>query len=95
MNTLELHEEEFEAGNVTQSGYAALNDAEAYGAASSIGAGSVGINKIWQAFRRGRSLSLYCKDKAVCQPNTEDELVEWCGNNFPVCYGEYLRRKKH
>ena len=95
MNTLQLHEEEFEAGTVTESGYAAIDDAEGYGAASSIGAGSVSISKIWQAFRQGRSLSLYCKDKSMFQPNTEDELAELCDNHFPACYGEYLRREKH
>lgn len=95
MNTLQLHEEEFEAGTVTEAGFAAIDDAEGYGAASSIGAGSVSITIIWQAFRQGKPLLLYCKDKSVCQPNTDDELAEWCENNFPACYGEYLRVKKH
>ncbi|MES1947395.1 hypothetical protein C84B14_08602 [Salinisphaera sp. C84B14] len=95
MNTLQSHEEEFEAGTVTESGYAALDDAEGYGAASSVGSGSVSIDKVWQAYRQGRSLWLYCKDKLMFQPNTEDELADWCENNFPACYGEYLRRKKH
>jgi hypothetical protein len=56
MNTLQSHEEEFESGTVTESGYAAIADAEGYGAASSIGAGSVSINKLWNAFGQGKPL---------------------------------------
>ena len=94
MNTLQLHEHEYAVGTVTESGYAALDEAEGYGAASSIGAGSVVITRIWQAFRQGRSFSLHCKDGSTCQPNTEDELAEWCETHFPACYAEHLRRKK-
>ena len=95
MNTLQSHEEEFESGTVTESGYAAIADAEGYGATSSIGAGSVSINKLWNAFGQGKPLLLYCADKSIFQPNTDGELSKWCENNFPACFGEYLRRKKH
>ena len=54
MNTLQSHEEEFEAGTVTESGYAALDDAEGYGAASSVGSGSVSIDKGTLTFFRLR-----------------------------------------
>ena len=95
MNTLQIHTEEFEEAIVTDSGYAAIDDAEGYGAASSIGAGSTCIKKLWLAFNAGKQLSLYSKNKETCQPSTESELIAWCNKNFPACYGEYLRRSKH
>lgn len=95
MNTLQSHKEEFESGTVTESGFAAIDDAEAYGAASSIGAGSASIEMVWHAFEKGESLSLYSKDKSVCRPETKDQLVAWCKANFPACYNEFLRRLKH
>ncbi|WP_144394628.1 hypothetical protein [Pleionea sediminis] len=95
MNTLQSHEDEFDAGEVTESGFAAINDAEGYGAASSIGAGSVSIAKIWKAFRLGKSLKLYSKNKHIVKPETESELTSWFEQHFPACYGEYLRNAKH
>ena len=95
MNTLQSNTEEFEIGIVTESGFRAIDDAEGYGAASSIGAGNVSISKLWKAFRQGKMLKLYGKDKATFQPKTENELSDWCKSNFPACYEEYLRREKH
>tara|TARA_R110000751_G_C13706457_1_gene473937 strand:- start:41 stop:328 length:288 start_codon:yes stop_codon:yes gene_type:complete len=95
MNTLQIHEEEFEAGVVTESGFSAIADAEGYGAASSIGAGSVSITRLWRAFRLGKSLKLFSKDKSITQPEAESELSRWCEVHFPACYGEHLRRAKH
>ena len=95
MNTLQLHQEEFEAGIVTELGFAAIDDAEGYGAASSIGAGSVFIAKLWEAFTAGKALTLHSKEKSIIQPKTERELANWCEYNFPACFGEYLRRATH
>ncbi|WP_040576182.1 hypothetical protein [Methylophaga thalassica] len=95
MNTLQSHREEFESGIVTESGFAAMDDAEGYGAASTVGAGSASVAMLWRAFEKGESLSLYSKDKSVCRPMTEEQLAVWCKANFPACYGEYLRRLKH
>lgn len=94
MNTLQSHEEEFKAGIVTESGFSAINDAEGYGAASSIGAGSVCITSLWSAFRLGKSLRLFYRNKSIILPKTESDLVRWCELHFPVCYEEYLRRAK-
>ncbi len=95
MNTLQSHREEFESGIVTKSGFAAIDDAEGYGAASSIGAGSASLATLWHAFQKGESLSLYSKDQSVCRPKTEEQLADWCKANFPACYGEFRRRSKH
>jgi hypothetical protein len=94
MNTLQSHKQEFESGIVTELGYAAIADAEGYDAASSVGAGSVSITMLWQAFRQGKSLSLFCKGQSTFQPKSDSELAEWCEDNFPACYGEHLRRAK-
>tara|TARA_Y100001963_G_scaffold157876_1_gene255513 strand:+ start:541 stop:828 length:288 start_codon:yes stop_codon:yes gene_type:complete len=95
MNTLQSHKEEFENGIVNEMGYAAISDAENYDAASSVGAGSVCIAKLWQAFREGKRVSLFSKSQLTFHPSSEIELGEWCEENFPACYGEYLRRAQH
>lgn len=95
MNTLQSHEEEFDAGIVTESGFLAIDDAEGYGAASSIGAGSISITRLWRALRLGKPLELFSKDKSIIQPKTESELARWCEVHFPACYAEHLRRAKH
>jgi len=95
MNTLQSHKQEFESGIVTELGYSAISDAEGYGAASSIGAGSVSIALLWQAFRQGKALSLFCKGQPPLQPKSDSELAKWCEDNFPSCYEEYIRRGKH
>jgi hypothetical protein len=94
MNTLQSHIEEFSKGIVTELGYAALADAEGYGAASSIGAGCNTITMLWEAFSFGKPLALYSMDKTVCNPGADAELADWCESNFPSCYGEFLRRSK-
>lgn len=95
MNTLQSHMQEFESGIVTELGYSAIFDAEAYDAASSVGAGSLSITLLWQAFRQGKALSLFCKGQSPLKPKSESELAQWCQNNFPSCYEEHLRRGKH
>lgn len=95
MNTLQSHKKEFESGIVTESGFAAIDDAEGYGAATTVSAGSGCIAMLWGAFEQGESLSLYSKDKPVCRPKTEEQFAVWCHANFPVCYGEYLRHRKY
>jgi hypothetical protein len=95
MNTLQSHTQEFEGGIVTELGYRAISDAEGYGAASSVGAGSVSITLLWQAFRQGKTISLFCKGQSTLQPKSENELTKWCENNFPLCYKEHLQREKN
>ncbi|UYG00590.1 MULTISPECIES: hypothetical protein [unclassified Halomonas] len=93
MNTLPSHQQAFAKGVVTRSGYRALSDAEGYGAASSIGAGSTYIALLWQAFGAGEALSLYSNSAPTRHPATAAELADWCQTHFPDCYGEYLARR--
>lgn len=95
VNSIRSYSKEFENGIVTKQGFSAIYDAEIYGAASSIGAGSVSLAKLWQAFRQGKSLSLYSRTGAMIQPKSEAELAEWCENNFPECYVEFLQREQN
>jgi hypothetical protein len=95
MNTLKSHKKEFENGIVTELGYAAIADAEGYDAASSVGAGSVCITLLWQAFSQRLVLSLFSKDLTIVQPTSDSELAKWCEDNFPTCYKEHLRRLEH
>lgn len=92
MNTLQAHLTDYDNGFVSEQGFSALSDAEAYGAASSIGASGSSIARLWQALANGRDLKLFCREGVTVSAHTEMELKNWCTRYFPLSYSEYLCR---
>jgi hypothetical protein len=94
MNTLQSHTTEFEQGFVSKLGFEALEDAEGYGAASSIGACSASLAHLWCAIRQGKTLKLFRPDEELLITTSEVDLHAWCTKHFHVSYNEYLGRIK-
>jgi hypothetical protein len=92
MNTLQVHIPDYDNGFVSELGFSAISDAEAYGAASSIRASGSAIARLWQALANGRDLKLFCREGVTVSAHTEMELKDWCTRYFPISYSEYLRR---
>jgi hypothetical protein len=94
MNTLQSHTIEYEQGFVSELGFAALDEAEGYDAASSIGACSASLAHLWRAIREGKTLKLFRPGKELLITISEADLHAWCTKHFQVSYNEYLRRIK-
>lgn len=92
MNTLQAHHADYDNGFVSEQGFSALSDAEVYGAASSIGASSTCVARLWRALANGRELKLSCREGVTISAHTEMELKDWCTRYFPLSYSEYLSR---
>lgn len=89
--TLQSHFDEFDSGVVTESGFRALQDAEGYGSASSIGAASACIAKLGICISK-KSLSLYIPGEGPRSVISSDGFKEWCEKYLPVSYKEFLSR---
>jgi hypothetical protein len=94
MNTLQSHTTEYKQGVVSKPGFEALDDAEGYDAASSIGACSASLAHLWCAIREGKTLKLFRPDEELLITISEIDLHAWCTKYFHVSYNEYLRRIK-
>ncbi|WP_447553574.1 hypothetical protein [Vreelandella sp. EE22] len=91
MTGLPDHHAAFERGIVTESGFGALCDAEVYGAAASIGAGSACLHMLWQALEL-HTLLLYTPGGESISVVSHATLAQWCQAYFPDCFSEYLAR---
>jgi len=90
-DTIQSHILEFESGVVTASGFKVLDDAEAYGAAASIGAASACIARLWHCLEK-HSLSLFVPGAGSISVTTAGELKDWCEQYLPLSSDEFLRR---
>lgn len=87
MCTLQDHESDLSQGWVTEAGFKVLQDAEIYGAAASIGAGSTCLATLWQTLDE-RALSLHVPGEGQAQVNDAAGLAHWCERYFPDCFAE-------
>lgn len=94
MNTLQSHTTEYKQGLVSKLSFSALDDAEGYGAASSISACSESLAHLWEAISYGQTLKLFRPDGEPLVTTSKTDFHAWCIKYFRVSYDEYLRRKE-
>ena len=86
MNTLKSNAEDFEIGKVTESGFAALWDAETYDQVSSVSACAANLKKIHDCVKNNRMLALYRPNESPLVTKDYKFFKEWAIRYFPASY---------
>ncbi len=91
MNTLSKNSEDYKKGNVTESGFIALREAELYDQASAISACAARLKEIKLSLNYGVTLKLFVPNGQAIETDSLATFESWAKKYFPVSIG-YLSK---